>query len=146
MPISGSNFDLSIRMFTFYWIGDDWDWEEQHRGGEAYCILRPMRGRLFSPYVGGGLRYEWSDVYDDGYGELEEKKKGVSLAGRVGILINLKRVFLLGEYIVGKGSGELVGDVSFYLTRRMKLHAFADHFDLDFGNGTAIGGGLSFDF
>ncbi len=169
MPISGSNFDLSIRGFllatdrhlvtyeyktrrTYYDRLIDYA-DQDNGGGEALCIWRPLRGKLFSPYVAGGLRYESVKVvnrywgYRAGYrGEFEEKKGGASLAGRVGVLLDLKRVFLVGEYIVGSDSSELIGDVSFYLTRRMKLHAFAEYIDLDLASGTAFGGGLSFDF
>ncbi len=123
-------------------------------GGEALCLWRPFRGRTISPYIGGGLQYESSTMRNQYSGERydfvkrEERNEEdvISLAGRIGLLLDLKRVFLVGEYIVGSDSSELIGDVSFYLTRRMKLHAFAEYIDLDLASGTAFGGGLSFDF
>ena len=163
-PMGDSQFDLNIRAFflevavemeVHSWWGrgrryysDDLE-TQKNSGGEAFVIWRPLRGCAISPYAGVGVRYEYSDhgynwslSYDDDY----HSGGSASLAGRIGLLLDLKRVFIVGEYTVGSDSSELIGDVSFYLTRRMKLHAFAESIDLDLCRGTAYGGGISFDF
>ena len=161
MPIWKSDFAILLRSFAtgmmtpelvtpIYRFGRRG--KANNRGGEALCIWRPLHGCILSPHAGIGVRYEYTDkpgFLGDGKGINYYENPdggGGAIAGRIGLLLDLKRVFIVGEYIVGSDSSELIGDVSFYLTRRMKLHAFAESIDLDLCRGTAYGGGISFDF
>ncbi len=159
VPIGDTHFDFLVREFYlrtektasyekrtrqyyqgnfYYTTYDNWsEKEEQYNvGSEALCLWRPFRNSLFSPYVGAGVRYE---RIGNGSGE-------ASAAGRIGLLVDLKRVFIVGEYLAGSDSSELIGDLSFYLTQSVKLHVFVERFELDLDNGMAYGGGVSFNF
>ncbi len=159
VPIGDTHFDILVREFylrtektasyekrtSHYYQGrlyyntyEAWsEKEEQYNvGSEALCLWRPFRNSLLSPYVGAGVRYE----------QIGNSGGEASVAGRIGLLVDLKRVFFIGEFIAGSDSSELIGDFSFYLTQSVKLHAFVERFELDLDNGMAYGGGVSFDF
>ena len=153
-----------------------WEGEQKDYGMEASLLWNPFCGRLLAPFIGLGVRYEsascekhnsyktfdyyyqewhqgaWSPfrVYRDEDTSLDDS--GVCLAARLGLKVNLGKMFLTGEYRVGSGFGdfdgtsELIGDIGFYLTRRMQMHVFVESVKVDLDSGTAFGGGLSFDF
>ena len=172
-PLGNSPFDLNIRAFFlqvekdyryqsyyttswyswwsgwhenrhYYWV-DDTEYQADY-GGEALCIWRPFRGRRLSPYAGVGLRAEKLSWKYGGFESDYEDDSKASASGRFGLQLDLKRIYIVGEYIMGSESSELIGDISFYISGRCKLHAFVENVDLDLGSGTAFGGGLSFDF
>ena len=109
----------------------------------------PYRGSMLEPFVGLGARYDFLDYEDD---SSDNSEGNVTYVAKIGLKMNFSRLFLTGEYIFGgdagdaKGVSEAIGDLGFYVTRRMQLHAFVESFKLDMGSDTVVGGGLSFDF
>lgn len=131
-PLGQSKFDLCLRGLSL--ATEDRDYDEL----SMLCIWRPFSRATISPFVGAGPRYE--TVGDD---------SGMSLCGRIGILFDLGNVFIAGEYIMGGENleFELIFDISFYVSRRIKAHAFLEIPDFDNGvSRGCCGGGLSFDF
>ena len=134
-----------------------WDETQRDIGVESFLLWVPFRGRTLEPFAGVGIRYE--SVHGSYYSssrynwdEYSTDDSSACFVGRLGLKLNLGRLFLTGEYIVGSkvgdfdGTSELIGDIGIYLTRRMQLHVFAESVKIDLGSGTAFGGGLSFDF
>lgn len=155
-PLGHSDFDLRVRgfflrtqkeMVRHWWDGRQWpeDVDQDNLGGETFCIWRPLRGRTFSPFVGAGLRVESIDGTGDEWAGIKDGSNA-SPCGCAGITVVFGRVSLLGEVIGGSDSQEVIGDLSFYITQRLRLHAFAEGIILDLADSTALGAGLSYDF
>ncbi len=182
LPFGEYPFDLSIRGFVAqvnldgvmsykeltyaYWYNYykqvDVFWEEEQRdiGIDALLLWVLWRGKTFEPFVGGGIRYEtvkdpfkWTSNGEFlGSGTYNEEESKACLAGRLGLKVNLGKVFITGEYRVGSkigdysGTSELIGDIGFFLARRTMIHFFFESLKMDLDKATVFGGGLSFDF
>ena len=141
-PLNDSPFEMNLRALILYASETDVD-EAENQGVEALGMWRPWRSETVSPFVGLGLRYESfsrQEEYED------EDDASATIVGRIGVLLKLDCLFIVGECIVGSNSCEIIGDVSFYISRRTKLHLFIDDIDLDLCDAKALGLGLSWDF
>lgn len=124
---------------TIYYTTTD---KTENFGGEAVVLLRPFRGRWLSPYAGGGVRYEKTEVDD---------AKEVSACGRVGARLNLGRWWLGGEFDGGKESTELIGTLGWRCWKHVALQAGVIRFeakgtDGERHDGIVGGGGLTWVF
>ena len=194
--LGDSSFDVSVRglfaqvneqwsgRYYSVWYGrwryESWDNKQQENVVESLLLWNPLRGEIFEPFAGAGIRYviidgnSFDEEYDSwdysgryyGRGKKDWDDSGVSLVGRFGLKVALGRIFLTGEYIVGRGGvdtggiTELIADLGFYLSRRMQVHVFVEQVKMkgladeeslvgdekSDGTGIAYGAGLSFDF
>ncbi len=133
IPLGNSPLDLSLKCFSRtagYTM--EGSYQERHRtvycwvdgcientAGEAVLLWRPFRGELFSPYVGAGARYEQAEV----------ETSSESVAGRVGLTLNLGAFWLNGEYSGASASNEASGTLGWRCRRHFALKGFAEWFD-----------------
>ena len=99
-PLNDSPFDVNLRALILYASGTDGD-EAGNQGGEALGIFRPLRGETVSPFAGLGLRFE--AFFRDEENECDDSASA-TIVGRIGVLLDLDRAFIVGECIVGSNS------------------------------------------
>ena len=141
---SGTHVNRHTR--THYYAAEEL---EDHYLADCAVQWNPYRGSRLEPFIGLGARYDYMAYENDDY---DETDGGLTYVMRLGLKLNFSRLSLTGAYIFGgdagdaEGVSEAIGDMGFYVSRRMQLHAFVESFKVGIGSGTAVGGGISFDF
>jgi hypothetical protein len=126
----------------------EYDVDQTHWSGEFQLIMRPLRGKLFSPYTGIGGKVErltGLEGADDG----DDHVENFSFVGRVGVVLTepfFERISLKGEFLGSAESYEGFGELSIPLSDHFVLTAYVEGFYSDLGTSAAFGGGCALVF
>ena len=116
---------------------DDTETMESY-GGALSLVLRPFRGKIFSPYASVGGRFD-GGVPDDDHAFL--------FAWSAGGTLNLGNFWLDGKCNIGKSTKGVNGTIGYRVNRYLALNACVDWFDSDDSDsGLTGGGGATFVF
>lgn len=157
VPFENSDFGINARLTALRFQDDDYspyyryEWDSE-LGVDAVVFWQPIHGKVYSPFVELGLRYEDMEYESYDYnlyyrndGEYKEwTSTGISF--HIGCLLDFDRINILVEYMIGPESTELRGDFTVKLSKRIGIFAFAEKTSLSHVDYTSVGGGLSFYF
>jgi hypothetical protein len=167
-PLPGMPFDIAVRGSYFRYLSEKREYVSSKRISvdsiaknvfELICwgMWYPLRGEVFSPYVGVGaggqfisgdrhpyiLRkrsYYWNMEDADNYSSLDDKK--LTIAGRVGATLTYKRLTLKGEILLTSESREYLAEAGLRIWEHLVLNAIVERYDIEKPL-TAFGGGVT---
>ena len=167
-PLPGIPFDIAIRGSYFGYANEKQEYVSSKRISvtdidknvwELICwgMWYPLRGEVFSPYVGVGAggqyitgfkdpyilqkrSYYWGVEHANNYSSLDDKK--LTIAGRVGATLTYKRLTLKGEILLTSESREYLAEAGLRIWEHLVLNAIVERYDIEKPL-TAFGGGVT---